>query len=184
MNKEAYRKKILQTRKDLSAAFLTENSRGILSRLTETKAYKNAAAVYTYIGCRGEVLTEELLARCREDGKKTAVPCIEGDEMVFRYVSDETEWKRGALGIPEPVAAERASDEAPLFVVPGLVFTKQGERIGHGGGYYDRYMKTSDGVKCGIAFSFQIEDEIPVDAHDVPVDMVITEKEVHTRCVR
>jgi len=67
-----------------------------------------------------------------------------------------------------------------LVIVPGIAFDKKGYRIGYGHGYYDRFLKIlkKDVKKIGLAFEIQVVDEIPEEEHDVPVDIVVTEKRV------
>jgi 5-formyltetrahydrofolate cyclo-ligase len=67
-------------------------------------------------------------------------------------------------------------DEADCLIVPGVVFDKKNNRIGHGKGYYDRFLKRfgSQVLKIGLAFSFQVVSHIPVESHDEPVDRVLT----------
>ena len=67
--------------------------------------------------------------------------------------------------------------EIDLIIVPGAAFDRQGYRVGFGGGYYDRFLTDLNCMKISIAFGLQIVDKVPREGHDLPVDMIITEKE-------
>lgn len=91
--------------------------------------------------------------------------------------------KAGFHGIPEPESWCREIPKCGsklLVIVPGVVFDRAGNRIGYGGGYYDSYLKQADCIKVGVAFDFQCVEQIVPEVHDVPVDYIITEKEMIT----
>ena len=88
------------------------------------------------------------------------------------------ELEKGVYGIPEPLSGEKVNPEMvkPLFLVPGLVFDTCGNRIGYGGGYYDRFLKKYPSVmRIMLAYEMQKSTSIPYDENDVPVDIIITE---------
>ena len=66
-----------------------------------------------------------------------------------------------------------------VMVVPALAFSKQGGRLGHGGGHYDRILGSWSGFRVGVAFDFQVFDEVPMGSQDIPVDIVVTERTVY-----
>jgi 5-formyltetrahydrofolate cyclo-ligase len=91
----------------------------------------------------------------------------------------ESDVQPGAFGLLEPAADKivpRA--EVDLVIVPGVVFGRDKHRIGRGKGYYDRYLNGLSALKVGFCFSFNLEDAVPFEAHDVPVDVVITDMEI------
>lgn len=84
----------------------------------------------------------------------------------------------GAFGIEEPTGEiEVPAQDIDLIIVPARAFTRRGERLGRGGGFYDKYMSLSGfrAYKIGIAYSVQIFDSLPCDTHDIKVDEVVTE---------
>ena len=86
----------------------------------------------------------------------------------------------GKFGILEPIEAMKIPwKKIDLVLVPGIVFDKNGHRIGYGLGFYDKFLKkVPKAIKIGLAFDFQIVDKVPREEHDVPVDLVVTDKEV------
>jgi len=76
---------------------------------------------------------------------------------------------------PEPYGFPQEPGEADLFIVPAVALGRDGKRLGHGGGYYDRYLASSAAFKAGICFDALLFDRLPFDEYDIPVDMIITE---------
>ena len=92
----------------------------------------------------------------------------------------EDDFTPGAFGIREPVGEPWPIDGIDLIVVPALAYDRRGNRLGKGGGFYDRFLALPSrrGVPCGLGFDEQLLDEVPTDDHDHPIDMVVTDKEV------
>ena len=152
-------------------------SEKLASRLFEHDAYKNARSVYCYISYNQEVRTETIMRRARADGKRVAVPKIIGGEMTFIWLDNPDAVTLGYGGILEPVADfPVAEDEEALVIMPGLAFDRNGNRIGYGGGFYDRYLAAHRGlITVALCYGFQVFEHIETDAYDVPVDYVISE---------
>ena len=94
----------------------------------------------------------------------------------------ETDIATGQFGVSEPVSSceEIALDQFDLVLVPGVAFDLHGRRLGRGRGFYDRILAAASGVKCGVAYDFQLLEEIPAEPHDAPVHFIFTP----ARCVR
>ena len=103
------------------------------------------------------------------------LPRVQGDTMDF-YCYDPTVMVRGALGVLEPANGEPVMPhEIDVVLVPGVVFTKEGARMGRGKGFYDRYLSQAGfrGLKIGICYAEQIVEALPVEPHDVKMGVVI-----------
>jgi 5-formyltetrahydrofolate cyclo-ligase len=84
--------------------------------------------------------------------------------------------ERGALGIPRPRTTEDRSAEVEIAIVPALAFTRQGDRLGYGGGYYDRWLARYPlAVRIGVCRENEIRTGLPTAPHDEPVDALVTE---------
>lgn len=109
-------------------------------------------------------------------------------EMIFYAISDFSQLEKVYMDIEEPIigCTERISKEQiDVMIVPGVVFSKAGYRIGFGGGYYDRYLQKFEGGKISLAFDEQVKDCIPAAPHDIPVDIILTDKKrIHARINR
>ena len=122
-----------------------------------------------------ETLLTDLLAR----GARAAVPARHGNGYRWAWVDAQTRWRKAAHGIPEPTKT-RPADPAELrvIVVPGVAFDVRGGRLGHGGGHFDRLLAQGDALRVGLCFENRLLAEVPMEAHDMRMDVVITEKRV------
>ena len=143
-----------------------------------------------YAAVRGEVGTDLIRERCLAAAAFLYYPRMseDGDLTFFRHEENDG-WERGRFGIREPRVSpgrEGIRKGLDLVVVPGLAFDAAGRRLGQGHGYYDRFLFGLGGtaVTVGLAFSWQLVPEVPVDAWDVPVDVVVTENGVVERDIK
>ena len=145
--------------------------------------------VLTYVSFRSEVSTYRIIDRFLKMGVNVAVPRVEGEEIRFYHISSRDDLADGYMGIHEPkpdcrpweektsglTSGSPGSNMDTVVLVPGSVFDKKGNRIGYGGGFYDRFLTDHQGMySIGLAYECQIADEIPADEWDRKVDMVIT----------
>lgn len=108
---------------------------------------------------------------------KTAFPGISPEGMVFKAASFDELIQRADFGVTLKLPSDEAQVVTPdILFVPGLGFTARGQRLGRGGGYYDRYLKEFKGIKIGLCFENQIQQMIPVEEHDQNVDWVVTDE--------
>lgn len=162
----------------LSTAQREAFSRVIFQAVEGHPRFRQAEVVAAFCALTDEPATEAVLRRWVEQGKRVAVPRVEGDTMRFFYY-DPAKLQRGSFGIEEP------SDEAELcppamidlMIVPGVAFTASGDRMGRGRGYYDKYLSQSDfrGYTIGVGYAHQLLPLLPTEEHDVRLDEVIVE---------
>ena len=163
----------------------------IYARLLALDAWRDASLVCGYSSVRGEIDLDPLCLAARSAGKAYAIPrtagAIADRDMVFCRIGEHDTLVTGSLGIPEPPADAHALSSSELrgalIVVPGLAFDRGGYRIGYGGGYYDRLIGDlrAEGIPVttvGLAFSVCITDTLPHEAHDCPVDYIISERSI------
>ncbi|WP_175511533.1 5-formyltetrahydrofolate cyclo-ligase [Alicyclobacillus macrosporangiidus] len=141
------------------------------------------AAVALYQAVRGEADVSGAAQALAEAGWRVAYPVTDGPRMAFYHAARPEAWRTGRFGIrePNPEAGAERVDPARLavVVVPGVAFTARGDRLGYGGGYYDRWFAEGAApVRIGVCFSCQLASWLPVDAHDQRVDFVVTEEGV------
>ncbi|MCR5773582.1 MAG: 5-formyltetrahydrofolate cyclo-ligase [Lachnospiraceae bacterium] len=181
-NREACRREILARRNSLTEPFIEKASETIGERLRNEPVWKEAASVCLYYGCRGEVRTEGLIRSAFDEGKKVFLPRVISDtQMVFIEVLSGEKQAEGAYGIPEPVYDEtRLMRETPgLIVVPCVAVDRKGNRLGHGKGYYDRFLEGMGKVpSVCLAFSCQITEGFMTKDTDIRIGNIITEEEI------
>ncbi len=174
------RAKLKQIRAVIPAEIRAEHSQAILQKLTTLDEIQAAQSIFLFISYGNEVHTHDLLKYFLKQGKTLAVPKILPEKtMIAVPFSRWEELIPGELGILTPPGDIPYSGDFDVVITPGLGFTPQGHRIGYGRGYYDKWFASHyTGHKIAIAFEKQIIEELPIDATDVPVDMIVTEKRV------
>lgn len=182
--KEELRKEILLKRRNMAKEERQRGSLEIIDTLCFGTRYKRANTIFTFVGMTEEINTYPLIERAWKDGKQVAVPIAKAKgEMFFVLLSSFGELAKSRFGVMEPQKGgewEVHPQKEDLFLVPGSVFDKKGNRYGYGGGYYDRYFERYPALyKIALAFSFQVmEFELEVEKFDVVMDCIVTENGV------
>ncbi len=153
----------------------------IRRRIVETEEFLRAETVLLYAPVKGEIDLLPLAAVCRRMGKEVGFPVSMADgSLAFRSPASGERLATGAYGIPEPAQTAKPStiNERTLCILPGLSFDADGNRLGYGKGYYDRFLTDFPGVTMGAVYEKLMCDSIPAEAHDRPADLIVTEKSV------
>ena len=175
-DKKSIRAEVRRRIKLLSEEEKQSSATAIFAKIEATEAFAKAECVALFVAMWDEVPTTETLERWRGLGKHVVIPRVEGDIMRY-YDYHPNMMTVGAFGIIEPVGNKEVEAEAiDLMIVPARAFTSNGDRMGRGGGFYDKYMSLEGfrAVKYGVAFACQIFDTLPTDPHDISVDEVFT----------
>lgn len=168
----------------------SERSLRVQDRFLATFPPGPGRKIALYVAMRGEVETDRIRDRCLAAGALLYYPRMwdDGNLTFFRHEENDG-WEQGKFGIREPLVApgrKGTRNGFDLVVVPGLAFDASGWRLGRGHGYYDRFLSGLGGtaLTVGLAFSWQLVPEVPVEAWDVPVDAVVTEDSVLGRVMK
>lgn len=198
--KREVRERALALRDALLPAERTAYSKEVVDKIIHLDCYRNAAALLIYVSFRSEAETGMLIEKALLDKKAVFAPAVSGREMEFFRITSLSELKSGYQGILEPAQEADASYRAwlrqkentsmkALLCMPGAAFDRERNRIGYGGGYYDRYLAalSEEPVKqpvniesVALAFSCQVFSEIPREPHDLRPDRIVTEREIIT----
>lgn len=175
MDKKELRRIIREKKRAMTAAEIETASRRLGELFAETEEYQNAKTIYGYLPYNQEVRTVPMLQKALEDGKRVAVPKVYGDDMKFIYMDDLSAVSEGYAGIPEPIAdGPVAEDTTALVLMPGMAFTKNGDRMGYGGGFYDKFLAAEpEHPTVALCYAFQMVEELPTAEYDIPVDKVL-----------
>ena len=176
LRQEMKARRDLLTKQEKEAA-----ARACLSRLCQIGEFLDARWIYTYISCRNELETSGIIQWCFRHGKRVAAPKVEGKDMDFYEIRSLEDCVTGAYGIREPEGGnpEKRIEEKGFMLVPGLAFDKKGNRLGYGGGFYDRYLAKHSGLQtAALGYHFQVIPEIPAETHDIKMDYIITDSTV------
>lgn len=186
MEKQELRALIRQQKQHFSPEELRQLSVPIIDRLLENPKVRQSHVILLYHSLPDEVYTHSLLDILAAEGKNVLLPVVIGDGMMTTQIyRGNFLLHEGAFHIMEPQATLNDTDgkepsiSPDVAIIPGMVFDLQGNRIGRGKGYYDRYLQQlyKQGIRpytIGLCFPFQIVDHIPTETHDVPVDEVIS----------
>jgi len=156
---------------------LSARSLEALNRLEELDIFKQAKCISFYHALPGEVETADFIEKWA--GVKTIfLPVVEGNDLNLHPYKGKHSLQCGAFGIMEPEREEPCSmEQIDLMIVPGIAFDRQCNRLGRGKGYYDRLLTTLSIPKIGLCYNFQLVDEIPMESFDIPMDIIVTDKE-------
>jgi 5-formyltetrahydrofolate cyclo-ligase len=184
--KQTIRKTILALREQLPADKHAAHSAAISERLLQLPEYRQADAVLGYMSFGAEFASSLWVERVLAEGKRVALPKVNrhASRLDLYWVDDpENQLMDGVWGIREPIV-ERCErliglNDVQFALLPGVAFTREGARLGYGGGYYDKLLANPKQrpVLVSAAFALQIVESIPQEATDVRVEWIITEQE-------
>lgn len=176
--KQAIRQEMREKRKSLSPASYAKKCTEIQKNLEALPQWKQAKTLLLYVSMDEEVDTRRLICDALEKNRRVFVPKTNGDDLVICPLHDWNELKSGNFGIMEPcnILGKTHPELIDLILVPGVAFDQKGHRLGFGRGFYDRLLKQTKGYKVGLAFSEQMVPVLPIEEHDVPLDLIITDQ--------
>lgn len=180
--KSEARKMVVQRRSEIAPSEIQTKTDRIIERFSQTDEFIHAKKIHCYIASRpGEVETHKLIDFMQGWGKEISVPklnrksrtFIRGMFMGWDHVTKNSE------GYFEPyIGVDEELTDIDLFIVPALAVSFWGQRVGYGGGYYDKMLNNTFADKFVLAFEFQLFDYIESRQHDIRIDKIITERRV------
>ncbi|HIA92173.1 TPA: 5-formyltetrahydrofolate cyclo-ligase [Candidatus Saccharibacteria bacterium] len=186
MDKQDLRRSAKAVRMNLTAKEVEEKSKNIAKNLKTITEWPKAKSIHSYVSndMMNEPQTTPIFSMLwRRPTATTYVPRLIGRDMEIVKVEKDTHFAPNMRGIPEPDCDDvMTPKKIDIILVPLLVFDKQLNRLGYGGGYYDRFLKHyPDAIKIGIAFDEDKVEVIPTEDHDVQLDFVVTDQAVYSR---
>lgn len=186
MEKQLLRTTQLNKRNALNFLDVQGKSHEATQRLITLPAYKKAKTVFTYLAYKNELNTNALIQNAWQQGKTIVVPiCQKKDKtLLLSRLNSFNDLVVGNYNIFEPKQTHIdpiSTDELDLVILPGLAFDLEGNRLGYGGGFIDRFLPTlaPTCTKIALAYDFQILPIIPTQEHDIPVDIIVTDKDIY-----
>jgi 5-formyltetrahydrofolate cyclo-ligase len=182
-DKKQFRSEIMQTLATMSAEASAKASQAACKQLIGQREFADAGTVMIFLPMPGEIDARRVAQDAWAAGKRVAVPKVAAGaqglmEAIEIHSLEAADLAVNRWGIHEPTSNRPlGTNELDLIVVPGLAYDQYGNRLGRGGGYYDRFIKRApDGIRlCGLAFARQLLDELPTNPYDQPVHMLATE---------
>lgn len=190
LEKDRIRKAIVEQRKALSPDEVKKASLAVCERIRSLSEWKNAWAVLLYWPIKNEIDTRPLLTELWERGSVALLPRCRPEQPGFMDLCSctcEEDLVQGSFNIMEPAGCCATSEDTgeafvpDLVLVPAVAFDAHGYRLGFGGGYYDRLLarpEMDDTVTLGLCYDFQRIQSFPMNAWDVPVQGICTEREL------
>lgn len=184
--KQVLRKRIIALREQLPPDVRAACSRVISAHIVKLEIYRQATTILGYMNFGAEFASELWIQQVLADGKRLALPRVNRhtNQLDLYWVDDlENQLESGLWGIREPVVerCERLAtlNEVEFALLPGVAFTRDGARLGYGGGFYDKLLAlmTHRPALVAAAFALQIVEQIPQETTDVKVEWIITEQE-------
>lgn len=181
--KNIIRKEMKDKLSALSKPLYEHYSYKIASTLYNHEDWMNAKVIGITISKEPEVDTYQIIRRAWETGKEIVVPKCHPTEkaLTFHKISEFSQLESVFYGLFEPIieqTMEVRPENIDLLIVPGLAYTKEGFRLGFGGGYYDRFLTHFKGKTMSLSFHFQVIPQFSIEMHDIPVSKIITNSEV------
>lgn len=164
------RKKALKTEEALARSAV------ILEKVEQLPVFQKAQVILAYWALPGEVQTQDFILKWYQQ-KMILLPVMDGENLLLRpFNGIQNMQVINTFGISEPTGENFTQlDRIDLVIVPGVAFDRQNNRLGRGKAYYDRLLSQMKTFRLGVCFQFQLFDQIPVSAHDIPMDLVLTD---------
>lgn len=173
MNKDDIRRRVKAQKSLLSDAEKKQAARDAFARLEESVAFLMADNILLYHSLADELSTVEFIDKWHTR-KHIFLPRVNGLELeILPY--NRSRLHLGAFNIEEPDGNDTTDiNDIEVVIVPAVAYDRKGNRVGRGKGYYDRLLANTCATKIGMAYDFQLFDEIETETHDIPVDIIIT----------
>lgn len=179
--KKSLRQKAIEIRGGIAKEQREKWDAAMYSYILSSSFFLKAKSIFTYVSMKEEPNTGEIIETAWSMGKKVFVPsCIPGKErrMEAVEISSWEELSPGTMGIlePEKSAEGRKERSFSLMLIPCVMADKRGGRLGHGAGYYDRFLASAEGLKLCLCYEAFLYSKVPMDEKDIFMDYVLTEE--------
>lgn len=181
--KDDIRHDIRVRRAALTLEQIANRSKAAIEHLQAQDLLQSATSMACYLSKPFEVQTQRFIEACTKAGKRVCVPRHIDDELgyAWSWVAPGGAWRDGPWRIAEPAHYEPVDpSELDLAIVPAVAVDQSGNRVGHGGGNFDRLLRHVNAPHIALVFDFQFMESVPAESHDVPMNLIVTDAQVHT----
>ena len=176
LKKSDVRKLIIDKKKVFSLDEKKNKSFKIFDQIEKLDVFQKSKVIMVYWSMPDEVFTHDFVQKY-VGKKKIILPVVKGDVLVLKEFTGTSNMVVGqSFGISEPGGVPfEELDKIDIIIVPGVAFDKDNNRLGRGKAYYDKLLSQTNALKIGVCFDFQIIESVPVDKHDIKMDLVISD---------
>ena len=172
--KKRLRKQIATEKKKYTKEERRAFSQAIWHHIEQLPSFQRSQVLLVYHSLPDEVYTHEFIEKW-SGRKQILLPVVKGDQLVLRQY-DKHNLASGVFGIQEPTGTDFTDwEKIDFIIVPAVAYDRKGNRLGRGGGYYDRLLPQLKGFKVGVCYPFQRVESLPVEEFDQQVDLVVFE---------
>ena len=177
LDKKELRKTVYEKSHRLDDGYKRAARDTIMRKVLESKEFREAGTVFVYLGTESEPGTDGIIKAAKAAGTRICVPrCVKKPFMDAVELTDETRLVPGSFGIKEPENGRIVEPkDIDLAIVPCVSVTRDGRRLGHGGGFYDAFLKKTGAIRMCLCFARLLSENIPVDEYDVMMDGIVTD---------
>lgn len=182
MNKKSLRQEIFARREALSPDYHSQANQQIIAKILESQLFKDSQTIFVYHGMGRELDTQSLIANALAQNKTIALPRVHRKGvMKAHHYQIGHQLEVSSFGIPEPMLDSPIIDpkDIDLVILPCVTTNDRGERLGYGGGFYDRFLPQTDAKVMLPYFEKLLTNIIPLEPHDQYPDIVLTENNIH-----
>lgn len=176
--KASLRRLLLERRDSISYELQQISSKQIHQKLKKIPFFSNARSIGVYYQIGSEVSTVNILEEILKLGKDLSLPIVIGENLQFKKISSLSDLQKRSFSIMEPKENCPDTSVMDVILVPAIGMTRQGQRLGYGYGYYDRYLASTKSKTIALVFSKQVVKKIPKTDDDIKIDYVITEEKI------
>lgn len=179
MTKSQLRLEVKDRLSSFPTAYLEEAGRKIEEKVISSSVFKKSKNIFIYVSVKNEPPTKNIIIEALSGGKNVFVPkCLGGGIMKAVRIENLDDLVPGMMSIPEPKPdlKTESPENIDLVIVPCVTATKSLKRLGHGGGYYDRFLEKTKAFKLCLCYEKIISHDIPTEEFDVLMDFVLTEE--------
>ena len=187
MNKRELRKETIQSLRDMDDVERAQQEQILLKKLIDFIIDNEYKSVGIILSMPHEINTYPIIDLLIDKGIEVYGPACDYDEKVMHFykMASSKDRTTDEKDIPVPKDRTHQSSDMELLVVPGVAFVETGYRVGYGGGYYDKFLSTFKGDTVSIVFDSQLKPNVPVEFHDIPVDVILSpSKKIHSKELR
>ena len=181
LTKKQIRRKLLKQRRELSKDSVSYNSLKVIEQLLALKVVQESKRFHLYYPINNEIDTTQLIEYLWSNNKEVILPRtdFENKSLKNSIITSYDQLEETTFNMLEPKEDMKAyTGDIEIVIVPGVAFDRSSNRMGYGGGFYDRFLESTSAIKIALSHHFQLLDTIPAETHDIKMDYIITEKDI------